>query len=1138
MSTRLLNACLFFAIALLAVLVFSGSHATAGPVKTPGCGGFNQKPCTPLDTEFYLNSGSGFGCDRGLKIDLNNFFKTSDDQCVNDKRQTGPKDYSWEAWALAQQRYNIAAGEPINWVTTLNAHNAYNNKNDNYSIPDQKYSMTDLLNWGVRSLELDVHWVYGQVLVCHGMPDHSGCAPFDRLYAYAIRELGEWLDANPGEIIHINFEDRAENAPDDAINAPIKKWLGSKVWLAIGGTKYPFGYAPGNTKTALWPTMRQMAAAGKQVIITSSHTHGDKYIFPVSDLDQSDASGQADLGACTGNFKPWYQHSTDNGGDPWHWSRIYEGRAVGDIDTLLYEGDVTRATNCGIGIISLGWLNALGEAWPSYRRSGYDGRRDAMIWSWAQGEDASRGSLALLRGSDGRWLARPAKNAEKHQFACFLQRDEDSFNPHVYSDPTTFADPAGTKWYITQASDVWENGNNFCRAETNGQYVFGFPRNAKMQAYLMTVLPPSQPDVWLNYSINPIPLPSAMPTPLNFNAAAGSATLPEPRTMHLYSNAGDQYALFVNTKSDDGAWLQVSPTNGAFGLTGADVKVSLDPAAVARLKMGQYTASITVFDATIARSTNVIVSLHIKTPTQISITKVNPVTTLEGQATQITAKLAYVPVPELANGGIFVATGSVILRELISTTQQVSLPDPDTGVLGSPTPMVSTSTVDVASTFVNSTDDNQTAPNDTVIFNIPNLSPGTHSYGAYYAGAYDGDDGYTGDSSYAPSSSDPASVSVFRVTKSRMFATPPQSRLGDRVTISATISPQFSGGPPITGSLKFQFTASTGLVTDLGTYPVKNGIATFDYFKLPEGSGTISANYLGDNFYAANKSDALPHTTVHGNPILASVKIIPQGGTVLIDGTPFPSGAILIWQVNDQHQLSVPSTTTPAGGTRYRFNSWSDGLPATHFVGVPASAVEFVAIFAKENQLTLNNPANGAISVQPSSSSGFYSADTNVTVSAGANPGYVFSNFTGDLTGSTQPQTLSMSQPRTVAALVSAIPTQAPQLIASIASKAGDATARVWTIQFSNAGPGASLDTRLQSIGITQVFGTACTTPPAVKTQLPASLGAINSGGSVQVPVTIDFSGCPALNRFAVDVRSTANNTAYSGLTTINNQYR
>jgi Bacterial Ig-like domain (group 3)/Divergent InlB B-repeat domain len=1109
-----------------ALLMAIPHRAQAGAIRTPDCGGFDQRPCSPVDTEFYFNSASGFACDRGLKIDLGNFFKTSDDQCVNDNRQTGPKDYSWPAWALGQQRYNIAAGEPINWITSLNAHNAYNNKDDGYLIPDQKYSMTDLLNWGVRSLELDVHWVYGQALVCHGATNHVGCATWDRLYAYAIREIGEWLDENPGEIIQIDFEDRANDAPDDVINNPIKKWLGNKVWTTTN-TNYPYGNVPGTSALAFWPTPRQMAGAGKQVIITSSNTHNGNYIFPSQEGGIDDAVGAADLGACRGGAGLWYQHSS---GDPRHWSRVYEGRALGDDLDFLFEPEVIQATQCGVGIISLGWLNALGDASGGYSRQGYDGRRDAMIWSWAEGEDDSHGPLALLRGSDERWVAR-LNNGETHQFACFLKRDVDPLHPGTILDPTTYADPDGLHWYITKASGAWPTGNNICRSETGGQYVFGAP--------LIAALPASRPDVWLNYSIVPIPLPSAMPAPVNFNAVAGSTTPPPPRTMQVYSNQGDAFRLETHTNSGDGNWLLVSPMSGTVGISGTPIAVSVDPTVVSRMKQGPYTASVFVFDETLGRETSIPVSLHVKAATSISILQIAPSPAAETGSAQVTAKLSYVPLKDPLDGTQVRATGSVILRELITTPEQETPLDPSTGLPGQPVTVNAVTANDVGSAIVNSTADNpgQSPPDDTVVFTLTNLTAGTHTYGAYYVGAYDGDNGYTGDSSYAPSTSVPVSVTVLYTTTAKMFVTLPQSRLGDRVTISATVIPNTKGGPAPGGSLKFRFTADNGAVQQLGTYPVVNGGATFDWFNLPEGHGTISATYSGDAAYAGAGSDLLAHTTVHGNPVLAGIRIIPQGGTILVDGTPFASGSILTWQVNDSHLISVPQATTPSAGSRYGFIAWSDGQPATHSVGVTSATIDLIATYEKEYQLTLNQPANGTVAVQPASGPGFYSAGSSVSVSASAQPGFVFSNFTGDMSGSAEPQSLVMDKPRSVGAVLVPVPAQAPQLVASVVSKTGDPTARLWTIQVSNVGPGAALDARLSSIDIAQTFGAACTRPLGLATPLPAALGAITPGAGAQVGVTFDFSSCPATARFAVTVHSAANNS-YVGTTTINNQYR
>ncbi len=300
-------------------------------------------------------------------------------------------------------------------------------------------------------------------------------------------------------------------------------------------------------------------------------------------------------------------------------------------------------------------------------------------------------------------------------------------------------------------------------------------------------------------------------------------------------------------------------------------------------------------------------------------------------------------------------------------------------------------------------------------------------------------------------------------------------------------------------------------------------------------------NHLGDlpgnASYAGAGSDLVAHTTLHGNPVLAGIRIIPQGGTVLVDGTPFASGSILIWQVNDNHLVSVPQATMPSAGSRYGFIAWSDGQPATHWVGVTSATIDLVATYEKEYQLTLNQPANGTVAVQPASGSGFYSAGSSVAVSAAAQPGFVFSNFTGDMSGSAQPQSLVMDKPRAVGAVFVPAPAQAPQLVASVVSKTGDPTARLWTIQVSSVGPGAALDARLSSIDIAQTFGAACTRPLAPATSLPEALGTIAPGAGAQVGVTFDFSSCPATARFTVTVHSTANNS-YAGTTAINNQYR
>lgn len=95
-------------------------------------------------------------------------------------------------------------------------------------------------------------------------------------------------------------------------------------------------------------------------------------------------------------------------------------------------------------------------------------------------------------------------------------------------------------------------------------------------------------------------------------------------------------------------------------------------------------------------------------------------------------------------------------------------------------------------------------------------------------------------------------------------------------------------------------------------------------------------------------------------------------------------------------------------------------------------------------------------------------------------------------------------------------------LSGSIAAKAGTADARVWTLSFSNPGPGTAYGVRLAGLKLRQTGGAACT--PVVKTAFPVALGDIASGGAANANVTIDFTGCPALAAFAVDAPFNAAN--------------
>jgi hypothetical protein len=114
-------------------------------------------------------------------------------------------------------------------------------------------------------------------------------------------------------------------------------------------------------------------------------------------------------------------------------------------------------------------------------------------------------------------------------------------------------------------------------------------------------------------------------------------------------------------------------------------------------------------------------------------------------------------------------------------------------------------------------------------------------------------------------------------------------------------------------------------------------------------------------------------------------------------------------------------------------------------------------------------------------------------------------------------------------------------LSGSISSKLGAANSRMWMINISNPSPGGTAyAAQIDGITLTQTSG-AVTGTPNVLTTFPVPVGNIAFGGSAGGAITIDFSACPTLARFTVNVHFSANNGLLggaSGTIVLNNQYR
>jgi hypothetical protein len=112
-----------------------------------------------------------------------------------------------------------------------------------------------------------------------------------------------------------------------------------------------------------------------------------------------------------------------------------------------------------------------------------------------------------------------------------------------------------------------------------------------------------------------------------------------------------------------------------------------------------------------------------------------------------------------------------------------------------------------------------------------------------------------------------------------------------------------------------------------------------------------------------------------------------------------------------------------------------------------------------------------------------------------------------------------------------------PNIVATISAKQDAAAGqRNWQLQFRNFGA-AAYDVRLTSVSFTQTGGKVCT--PSVVTPVPVPVVSLpTTTSSSATNIVVDVTGCDATSKFTVQLQTTANAGAWSGVTTIANQFR
>jgi hypothetical protein len=126
-------------------------------------------------------------------------------------------------------------------------HNAMSNSDDSWLAPNQTHGIERQLADGVRALLVDTHAWRGGVHLCHGI-----CEIGNRPLLAALRGIAGFLRAHPDEVLVMIIEDGAGAAETEAVF--VESGLASLVYTYKGGP---------------WPTLRQMIAEGRRVVVTA-----------------------------------------------------------------------------------------------------------------------------------------------------------------------------------------------------------------------------------------------------------------------------------------------------------------------------------------------------------------------------------------------------------------------------------------------------------------------------------------------------------------------------------------------------------------------------------------------------------------------------------------------------------------------------------------------------------------------------------------------------------------------------------------------------------------------------------------------------------------------------------------------------
>lgn len=306
---------------------------------------------------------------------------------------------SWLHRAAAFQ-YDLGNTVPLRDAQWVGTHNSYNaNANGltlSHSDSNQQLTLTQQLDGDVRSLEIDLHFVRGEVRVCHARPaseQHAGCTNEPTL-AETLPEIVSWIAAHDDQVLLLYLEDALGTDGYAPALAALESALGSRIYKPAPA---PAGAAC--TQLPLDLSRQDVLAAGKNVVVVGDCSSGwNTHVYGWKGNTSAEAGNSTGYTCASPISADKYQT---------HLVRFFEDSTFVSSVTAPNQGmtarragaltpdKVTAMMACGVNLFGF----------DQYAPG--DGRLEATIWSWAPGQpDASAGPCTIQR-PDGRWYSAP-----------------------------------------------------------------------------------------------------------------------------------------------------------------------------------------------------------------------------------------------------------------------------------------------------------------------------------------------------------------------------------------------------------------------------------------------------------------------------------------------------------------------------------------------------------------------------------------------------------------------------------------------------------------------------------------------------------------------------------------------------------